>query len=144
MAAEAARVDDRDMPTCVVVEDHEGVLDAVAMFLDAEGIEVVGRAKTAADATRLIAELKPDLAILDYRLPDSSGVQVARALSVASPQTIAVLYSGEATRTVVSEALASGIRAVVLKDSPPTTLLRALSTVLDGRRFVDPQLRRTR
>lgn len=130
------------MPTCVLVDDHEGVLDSVAAYLKGEGIDVVGRAKSAAEATRLLAELKPDLAILDYRLPGSSGVEVARALSVAAPRTVAVLYSGDATRAVVAEAFAAGVRAVVLKESSPDTLLRAVSLALEGRRFVDPRLRR--
>lgn len=132
------------MATCVVVEDHPVVRDSVVEYLRVEGIDVVGSAETAAEGTRLLSALKPDVAILDHLLPDSSGIEVARALSVASPSTAAVLYAGEGTRALVAEAFATGIRAVVLKQSSPALLLRAIACVLDGRRFVDPQLRRQR
>jgi DNA-binding NarL/FixJ family response regulator len=129
-------------PTCVIVDDHQAVLDSVAAYLESEGFDVVGLATNAADAVRLLGKLKPDVVILDYRLPDSSGLQVARALPVAAPRTVAVLFSGDATRVVVAEALESGIRGVVLKESGATTLLRAINAVLDGRRYIDPRLRR--
>jgi DNA-binding NarL/FixJ family response regulator len=54
-----------------------------------------------------------------------------------------VLLSGEVTRSIVAEALATGISGVVLKESAPATLTRAIETVLSGKRYVDPQLRRT-
>ena len=130
------------MATCIVVEDHPVVLESVVEYLRAEGIDVVGSAGTAAEGTRLLSALKPDVAILDHFLPDSSGIEIARALSVASPATAPILYAGEATRALVAEALAAGVRAVVLKESSPAVLLRAIASVLDGRRFIDPQLRR--
>jgi len=144
MASSDDGIEDRAMPTCVVVDDHEAVLDSVSAYLRAEGFDIVGTARTAADATHLLAALKPDVAVIDYRLGDSSGVQLARALSVASPTTATVLYSGQVTRAIVAEAFAAGVRGAVLKESPPATLLRAISTVLSGRRFVDPPLRRAR
>ena len=132
------------MTSCVIVDDHEEVLDSVAAYLESEGVEVVGRARTAADAVRILGAVRPDVLVVDYRLPDATGIEVANALAVASPRTRTVLFSGQATRAVVSEALASGIRAVVLKESPPATLLRAVRTVLRGRRYVDPHLRSAR
>jgi DNA-binding NarL/FixJ family response regulator len=130
--------------TCLILEDHEQVLESVAAYLETEGFAVVGRATAAAEAIELLRKHRPDVAILDYRLRSSSGLEVARALSVASPATRAVLFSGEATRSVVEEAFASGVRAVVLKESGPETLLRALQVVLAGRRYVDPSIRRRR
>ena len=142
IAAAVAGPDDKAVPSCVVVDDHQEVLDSVVACLRAEGIDVIGSARAAAEATRLLSAMKPDVAILDHRLPDSSGIEIARALSVASPATAPILYSGAATRALVAEALAAGVRAVVLKESSPAVLLRAIASVVDGRRFIDPQLRR--
>jgi DNA-binding NarL/FixJ family response regulator len=128
--------------TCVIVEDHRAVLDSVAAYLDSEGLEVVGRATDAAEGVRVIAEQRPDVAVLDYRLPGTTGLDVARSIAVEAPDTLAVLFSGEATRAVVTEALDVGVRGIVLKESSPALLLRAIHTVAGGRRFIDPQLRR--
>jgi two-component system nitrate/nitrite response regulator NarL len=130
--------------TCLILDDHEEVLESVAAYLAVEGFDVVGRATDAAQAIELLRTHQPNLAILDNRLRTSSGLEVARALSVAAPATRAVLFSGGATRGVVEEAFASGVRAVVLKESGPETLLRALQVVLAGRRYVDPSIRRRR
>jgi DNA-binding NarL/FixJ family response regulator len=130
--------------TCVIVEDHRAVLDSVAAYLDFEGLEVVGRATDAAEGVRVITEQRPDVAVLDYRLPGTTGLDVARSIAVEAPNTAAVLFSGEATRAVVTEALDVGVRGIVLKESSPALLLRAIYTVAGGRRFIDPQLRRRR
>jgi two-component system, NarL family, nitrate/nitrite response regulator NarL len=143
MAAAGPSPDDWSMTTCLIADDHEDVLDAVSAYLSSEGYEVVGLASTAADAIRLLEEFRPDVAVLDYQLPDATGIDIVRGLSAGGPTTATVLLSGEVTRSIVAEALATGISGVVLKESAPATLTRAIETVLSGKRYVDPQLRRT-
>ena len=142
MAAEARRPDHWGMTTCLIADDHEAVLESVSAYLVSEGYDVVGRASTAAEAIRLLDELRPDVAIVDYRLPDATGIDIARARAAAASTTVTLLLSGEATRAVVVEALAAGVSGVVLKESAPATLARAIETVLAGKRYIDPMLRK--
>ena len=142
MAADGRSPDDWSMTTCVIADDHEQVLESVSAYLTSEGYDVVGRASTAAEAIRLLSELRPDVAVVDYRLPDATGIDIARALSVGRPAPVTLLLSGEATRAVVAEAIAAGVSGVVLKESAPVTLARAIETVLAGKRYIDPKLRR--
>jgi DNA-binding NarL/FixJ family response regulator len=127
-------------PTCLLVDDHETVRASLAALLVSEGYEIVGEAGTAAQAVGLMETHRPVLAVLDYGLPDRNGLAVAREVARVSPGTRIVLYTGEATPTIVRDALAVGVHAIVQKDVPPVHLLRAIDAVLGGELYVDPTL----
>jgi DNA-binding NarL/FixJ family response regulator len=123
---------------CVVADDHPAIVDAVCRFLDeAPDIEVVGRAGDGETALALIHELAPDLALVDVRMPRLSGIEVARRLADGAA---VLLYTGEADRTLLLEALDVGARGFLLKDSPLADLVRAIRVVHGGGTYVDPAL----
>jgi DNA-binding NarL/FixJ family response regulator len=82
------------LTTLVVVDDHAAFLAAASALLDGDGFSVVGTASTAAAALLMIAEVHPDAVLLDVRLPDASGIDVARALSrLPSPPDVVLVSS---------------------------------------------------
>ena len=126
--------------TCLVADDHPAVLEAVAEFLAAGGIEVIGRAQDGAEALEKIEQRKPQVALVDIRMPKLGGIEVARRAHRSVPDTGIVLYTGYGDRAQLTEALDAGVRGFVLKEAPMEDLLRALHTVAAGSTYVDPVL----
>ena len=126
--------------TCLVADDHPAVLEAVAEFLAAGGIEIVGRAHDGAEALEKIEQRKPLVALVDLRMPKLGGIEVARRAQRSTPETGIVLYTGYGDRAQLTEALDAGVRGFVLKEAPMDDLLRALHTVAAGSTYVDPVL----
>jgi CheY-like chemotaxis protein len=73
------------LTTIVVADDHPAMLEAVAEILERHGFTVVGRAPDGEQAVALISEQKPDLALLDYRMPRLNGIEVAARAATGSP-----------------------------------------------------------
>ena len=128
--------------SCVLVDDNEPMLAALETLLREEGIDVIGTAVTGLDALRLLEQRQPTALVVDVRLPDLTGIEVARrARELAQLRPAVIVYTSYADRSVVSRALDAGARAVVLKDAPPVNLLEAISVVAAGGMYVDPRLR---
>ncbi|HSX22141.1 MAG TPA: response regulator transcription factor [Gaiellaceae bacterium] len=125
----------------LIADDHPAIIDAVSRFLeDEQGIEVVASAQDGDEALRLIEELDPDVAVLDVRMPELDGIEVARRLSKKNARTGVILYTGNPERSVLIEALDVGARGFLLKEGPLTDLSRAIRTVAEGGTFVDASL----
>ena len=128
--------------TCLLVDDNKPILAALETLLRDEGIDVVGTAGTGLDALRLLEQRRPAALVVDVRLPDLTGIEVARrATELALSRPAVIVYTSYADRSVVTSALDAGARAVVLKDAPPVNLLEAISVVAAGGIYVDPRLR---
>jgi two-component system response regulator DesR len=127
---------------CLLADDSEPVRSALASLLDEEGIEVMGQAATGLEALVLLEELPATVILLDVRLPDLNGLDVARrAAEILRKKTSIVFYTSYADSAFVREALDAGARGVVLKDAPPSNLLDALDEVAGGGVYLDPRLR---
>src|SRR5437879_10111895 len=93
----------------VVVDDHSLIREGTRQILEREpDFEVVGEASTGEEALELIARLAPDLALLDLRLPDISGIEVAREVRERGGATRVVLLSAFDDEEYVIEALSAG------------------------------------
>jgi DNA-binding NarL/FixJ family response regulator len=129
---------------CLLAEDSEPVRSALASLLGEEGIEVVGQAATGLEALVMLEELPTTVVLLDVRLPDLNGLDVARrAAEILRKKTSIVFYTSYADSAFVRDALDAGARGVVLKDAPPSNLLDALAEVAGGGVYLDPRLRPT-
>jgi DNA-binding NarL/FixJ family response regulator len=128
------------MTTIVVADDHPAVVEAVADVLAENGIEIVGRARDGSDAVKQIEEHKPDVAILDLRMPGMSGIEVARQIGRTAAETGVILYTAFGDRALLTEALDAGARGFVLKEAPLAEVVRAVELVASGRTYVDPVL----
>lgn len=126
---------------CVVADDHPPIVDAVCRYLEAEeGIAVVGRAGNGAEALALIERLRPEVAVVDVRMPQLDGIEIARRLGAQHSPTGVILYTAFAERALVIEALDAGARGFLLKEAPLTDLVRAVRLVAEGRTYVDSVL----
>lgn len=130
------------MITCLVADDHPAVVEAVADVLGEHGIEVTGRARDGSDAVSQIEEHRPQVAILDLRMPGLSGIEVARQLAkgMGDSGTAVILYTAFGDRALLTEALDAGARGFVLKEAPLAEVVRAVELVASGRTYVDPVL----
>jgi DNA-binding NarL/FixJ family response regulator len=126
---------------CVVADDHPPIVAAITRYLDAEdGIEVIAGLADGAEALAAIEELKPDVAVLDVRMPHVDGVEIARRLTAKGSSTGVILYTAFAERALVIEALDAGARGFLLKEAPLPDLVRAVRVVAEGRTYVDSVL----
>ncbi|HEY3185304.1 MAG TPA: response regulator transcription factor [Gaiellaceae bacterium] len=125
---------------CLVADDHPAVLEAVCDYLESAGIEIAGRATSGEEALEKIELRKPAVALVDVRMPQLSGIEIARRAARSAPQTSFVLYTGYGDRALLTEALDAGVRGFVLKEAPMDDLVRAVETVAAGGTYVDPVL----
>jgi DNA-binding NarL/FixJ family response regulator len=136
-----ARPNGSSRTRCVVADDHPAILQAISMYFDThDDLELVGRARDGDGALRLIAQSSPEVAVLDIRMPGLSGVEVTRRLRSSGSKTSVILYTGDADRALLLEALDAGARGFLLKEAPLDDLIRAVRIVAGGGTYVDPAL----
>jgi two-component system nitrate/nitrite response regulator NarL len=125
----------------MVVDDHPVVCDGVRLLLEREpGFAVVASATTAAGALREAARARPDVVLLDLRLPDSSPPDVVRDLRAACPPVRVVLFTAHPDHVLLSATLAQGVDGCLLKDAGTDDLAASLRDVVDGKAVLDPRL----
>jgi DNA-binding NarL/FixJ family response regulator len=129
-------------PRCLIADDHPALTSAVASYLSENGFDVVGPAPDGRRAVALAAEQRPDVALVDYRMPRLAGAELVRALREASPETPIVVYTADGDERLAREVLDAGAVALVLKEAPLADLVRALEAALGGRSYLDPALAR--
>jgi len=132
-----AATPDTDRITCLLADDHPAVLDSISRVLASQGFDVVGQARDGEDAVKEIEAKKPQVSIVDLRMPGMSGIAVARRVA---RQTSVILYTGYNDRTLLTEALDAGVRGFVLKEAPLADLARAIRLVAQGGVYIDPVL----
>jgi two-component system nitrate/nitrite response regulator NarL len=124
----------------MVVDDHPVVRDGVALLLRTEpALVVVGSAETGRAAVERAPELRPDLVLLDLRLPDMLAPEVVTALRAVVPAARVVVFTAHGDHHGVQAALDAGAHGALLKDVAATDLVAALRRVLRGERVTDPR-----
>ena len=122
-----------------LLDDHEVVRRGVKDMLEAEpDIVVVGEAGTASSALARIPALRPDVAILDVRLPDGDGVNVCREIRSKMPTVACLMLTSFGDDEALFDAIMAGAAGYVLKQIRGTDLVGAVRTVADGRSLLDP------
>ena len=125
----------------VVAEDHLLVREGFKALLSKEqGIEITGEACDGLEAVALAEKLKPDVLLLDLRLPRLHGLDVVRQLR-DQKKTKIIVVTMHADEPYIVEALKNGVRGFVLKESPPAELLEAIRTVAAGGEFLSSLIR---
>ncbi|GAT69840.1 luxR family transcriptional regulator [Planomonospora sphaerica] len=129
-----------DVIRVVLVDDHEVVRRGVAALLDSEDdIQVVGEAGTAESAVTRITALQPDVAVLDVRLPDGSGIDVCREVRSRMPGLACLMLTSFADDDALFDAVMAGASGYVLKQIHGSDLVGAVRTVASGQSLLDPQ-----
>ncbi|GAA2286160.1 response regulator transcription factor [Actinomadura sp. NPDC048955] len=123
-----------------LMDDHEVVRRGVAALLSAEDdIEVIGEAGTAAEALARIPAVRPDVAVLDVRLPDGDGVSVCRELRSQLPELACLMLTSFDDDDALFEAVMAGAAGYVLKQIHGSDLVGAVRTVATGQSLLDPR-----
>jgi two-component system response regulator DevR len=125
----------------LIVDDSELVRRGIKTVLTANKqspLRVVGEAGTAAAAVAEAARLKPDIVLLDIRLPDGSGFDACREILRSQPDTRVVVLTSVSTDNFIYEAITSGAQGYLLKEIDPAGLVQALIDVADGKSILDP------
>ena len=121
------------------LDDHEVVRRGLIDLISAEpDMEVVGEAGTAAEALERIPIVKPDVAVLDVRLPDGTGVEVCREIRSQLPGTQCLMLTSYADDEALFDAIMAGASGYVLKDIRGNDLLEAIRAIASGRSLLDP------
>ena len=123
-----------------LLDDHEIVRRGVHDLLEAEtDITVVGEAATAESALARIPALKPDVAVLDVRLPDGNGVDVCRDIRSKMPEVACLMLTSFGDDEARFDANMAGAAGYVLKQIRGTDLVGAVRTIASGRSLLDPE-----
>jgi DNA-binding NarL/FixJ family response regulator len=131
------------MTTVVVADDQELIRDGVAAILDAEpDFQVVGTAADGAEAIGLIQVARPDVALMDIRMPVVDGIEATRRLTVAGVSTRILILTTYAADEFVVDALRAGASGFLLKDAPRAALVAAVSAVAAGEVLLDASVTR--
>jgi len=127
----------------VIVDDHEIVRRGISAILrgDAE-FQVVGEAKDGKEALRVVRETQPDVAVVDVRLPEISGVELCYRIQREAPRTQVLILTGYLDGSVVRECIHAGAKGYVLKDVASTDLRRSIRELVRGESPVDPRAAR--
>ena len=122
-----------------LLDDHEVVRRGVAELLRSEpGFEIVGEASTAAEAVARIPALKPDVAVLDVRLPDGNGVEVCREVRSRVPALACLMLTSFADDEALFDAIMAGASGYVLKQIRGNDLIDAVHRIAAGESLLDP------
>jgi DNA-binding NarL/FixJ family response regulator len=124
-----------------LVEDHQMVREALREVLSKEiNINVVGEAGDANEALKQVVSLRPDVVVLDIRLPDVNGIEVAARLRDAGSLAKIVALSAFSDKRFVTAMLRSGASAYVTKSAAGTELVRAICAVAAGQGYFSPEI----
>jgi two-component system response regulator DevR len=124
-----------------LLDDHEIVRRGIADLLNAQtGFEIVGEASTAEEALNRIPAVKPDVAILDARLPDGSGIDVCRDIRSALPDTHCLILTSYDDQDALLAAVLAGASGYVLKEVRAAGIVDAVRQVALGRSLIDPSV----
>ncbi len=127
----------------LVADDQDLVRVGLAMILGAQpGIEVVGEARTGTEAVALARRLRPDVCLIDIRMPEMDGIEATRRLAgadVADPLAVVVITTFDLDE-YVHAALRAGARGFLLKDAGPQLLVQAVEAAARGDALIAPSV----
>lgn len=125
------------MTRIVIADDHSIVRDGLrAMLAKVADIEVIGEADNGADAVAMVAELKPDIIVMDIGMPGLNGIEATKRITASDSNTRVVALSMHSERQYVSEMLRAGASGYLLKDSAFEELVDALHAVAEGETYL--------
>jgi DNA-binding NarL/FixJ family response regulator len=123
------------------VDDHPLVRKGVAAILSTEPeLQLIAEAENGAQALDVFRRYRPDVTLLDLRLPDRSGVEVAKEIRSEFPDARIIALTSYDGDQDIYRALEAGVRGYLLKEMVHTEIIRAIRTVYQGKRFIPPEV----
>ena len=128
----------------MLVDDHEVVrLGLSALFGQTSGIEVVAEAGSVADAVKGAAQHRPDVILMDLRLPDGTGIDACRDILSAHPATRVLFLTSHSDEEAVVSTILAGAAGYLLKEVGSQVLVNAIELVYGGQSILDPKVTKT-
>jgi two-component system response regulator DevR len=125
----------------LLCDDHEVVREGLrGLIARQEGMTVVGEAGTVAEVVEAAARTKPDVVIMDVRLPDGSGVEACRAIREARPETKVIMLTSYADDEALFASIIAGASGYLLKQTRGQAVVDAVIAVASGRSLLDPDV----
>lgn len=125
----------------VIADDQTAVREGLAMLVGlTDDIEVVGTAANGAEAVQLVRDLRPDVVLMDLRMPELDGADATRQIHAALPDTQVLILTTYADDDSLFPALEAGARGYLTKDASAEEIERAIRAVADGRTHLDPAI----
>jgi two-component system response regulator DevR len=125
----------------MLVDDHEVVREGLRTLIGRhKEMLVVGEAGTTAEAIETAAKAKPDVIIMDVRLPDGSGVEACRTIREARPETRVIMLTSYADDEALFASIVAGAAGYLLKQTRGQAVIDAITTVAQGRSLLDPDV----
>ena len=125
----------------LICDDHEVVREGLRTLLSRQqDIAVIGEAGTMQDAIETAAKAKPDVVIMDVRLPDGSGVEACRAIREARPETHVIMLTSYADDEALFASIVAGASGYLLKQTRGQAVVDAINAVAQGRSLLDPDV----
>ncbi|MFZ3340844.1 MAG: response regulator transcription factor [Terriglobales bacterium] len=123
------------------IDDHPLVREGLAALINAQAdMCVVGQGSTGHEAIKLFGELQPDVALMDVRLPDMSGIDAVVTILSGSPQARVIMVTSSEGDVEMERALAGGAKGYILKSMPPREVLEAIRKVHAGKKAIPPEI----
>jgi DNA-binding NarL/FixJ family response regulator len=123
----------------VLADDQEMVRAGLRMLIDFQpDLEVVGEAADGLEAVDAVTRLRPDVVLMDVRMPRCDGIEASRRVLAAVPEVAVVVLTTFDEDASLAEALRAGVSGFLLKTAPPEQLLHAIRTVAAGNGLLDP------
>src|SRR5260370_9272638 len=129
-----------DTTRVLIVEDHQVVAEGLAALINGqEDMKVVGHSFSVAESIAMAAELKPDLVLIDFRLPDGTGADAAAGIRQLRPETKLIFLTREDSDAARFAALETGASAFIHKSRAPQEVVDAVRTVRQGGTLLPPR-----
>ena len=130
-----------DKTRILLCDDHEVVREGLrGLIARQEGMTVVGEAGTVGEVVEAAARTKPDVVIMDVRLPDGSGVEACRTIREARPETKVIMLTSYADDEALFASIIAGASGYLLKQTRGQAVVDAVSLVASGRSLLDPDV----
>ena len=141
MPSESGRDRSSKLARVVVADDHELARAGIrAMLADERWLEIVAEARNGREAVEICGREKPDLVLIDVRMPELDGLAATRAIKEVSPRTSVVVVTMYENPNYVYEALRAGAAGFILKDASQRELVNAVRQALRGELLLSPKL----
>ena len=125
----------------LLADDHPVVRQGMRNLLETdESFKVVGEAEDGLQAVQMADQLRPDVVVVDMMMPHLNGLEAIRQIIEHHPGTRCIVLSMQSADPYIVQALKAGASGYVLKDSGPSELVNAIHQVMDGKRYLSPQL----
>jgi DNA-binding NarL/FixJ family response regulator len=134
--------DNLRMPSRVIVADNHPLFRAAlaSLLREHSGLEVVAEAADGRETLECCRRLKPDLVVMDVRMPEVDGLEATRAIKQELPHTVVLVLNGYGAPDTLMDALEAGAAGYILKSATPQQISEAIQKVLEGSSLVDPEI----